>query len=370
MTREPDRRAIAPGRVYAEGVASGRWADDPAQRVALIQFDRIHRALHPRLGSGLLDRLRSRIGAPSIPRGLYLWGGVGRGKTFLVDLFYEHLPGTAKRRVHFHRFMGEIHGRLRALGDVRDPLVRVAADIAEQARVLCLDEFFISDIGDAMILGRLLERLFAEEVVLVTTSNTVPDQLYRDGLQRARFLPAIELIKEHCIVHRLESSTDYRLRTLTQAPVYHQPLSGSTHTAMQRFYEQLTCDTAREGQPLEINGRMIPAIDYCDGVAWLEYSALCEGPRSVADYIELARDFHTVLVARVPQFTAQSENEARRFIHLVDEFYDRNVNLILSAEVPLTELYRGNTLHAEFERTESRLIEMQSEAYLARAHQP
>jgi cell division protein ZapE len=160
------------------------------------------------------------------------------------------------------------------------------------------------------------------------------------------------------------------LRTLTQAPVYHAPLGSDADGAMQRFYEQLTCDTLREGDPLEINGRLIPAIDYCEGVAWLDYAALCEGPRSVADYIEIARDFHTVLVAHVPQFDALMENQARRFVHLVDEFYDRNVNLILSAAVPLTELYRGERLRGEFERTESRLIEMQSETYLARAHKP
>lgn len=370
MSRAADTRDIPPGRAYAEGVASGRWSDDPAQRAVLREFDRIFHALHPRLGSGLLDRLRARFSPPPVPRGLYLWGGVGRGKTFLVDLFYEHLPGSAKRRVHFHRFMGEVHARLKALGETRDPLVQVAADIAAEVRVLCLDEFFVSDIGDAMILGRLLEQLFEQDVVLVTTSNTVPDQLYRDGLQRARFLPAIALLNRHCVVHFMESSTDYRLRTLTQAPVYHHPLSGATEAAMQRFYEQLTCDTLREGAPLEINGRLIPAIDYCEGVAWLEYRALCEGPRSVADYIEIARDFHTVLVARVPQFDASMENEAKRFIHLVDEFYDRNVNLILSAAVPLDALYRGDKLRAEFERTESRLIEMQSEAYLARAHKP
>jgi cell division protein ZapE len=370
VSRAADRRDIPPGRAYAEGVSAGRWQDDPAQRAALREFDRIFHALHPRLGSGLLDRLRARLAPPPLPRGLYLWGGVGRGKTFLVDLFFEHLPGTAKRRVHFHRFMGEVHGRLKALGETRDPLVQVAADIAAEARVLCLDEFFVSDIGDAMILARLLERLFEEGVVLVTTSNTVPDQLYRDGLQRTRFLPAIALLNRHCAVHFMESSTDYRLRTLSQAQVYLQPLSGRTQATLQRLYEQLTCDTLREGAPLSINGRLIPTIDYCEGVAWLDYQALCEGPRSVADYIEIARDFHTVLLAQVPQFDASMDNQARRFVHLVDEFYDRNVNLILSAAVPLTELYRGDKLHAEFERTESRLIEMQSEAYLARAHRP
>jgi cell division protein ZapE len=368
VSRRADTRAIAPGSAYAEGVACGRWNDDPAQRAVLAEFDRLFHALQRPLTTGLLDRLRGRR-APPVP-GLYLWGGVGRGKTFLVDLFFEHLPLAGKRRIHFHRFMGEVHARLRELGQRPDPLLDVAAAYAADLRVLCLDEFFVSDIGDAMIIGRLLEALFARGVTLVTTSNTVPANLYRDGLQRARFLPAIALIERHCVVHRMASETDYRLRTLTQAPVYHQPLGSAADRALQDFYERLTADTFRDGEPLMVNERPIPAIDYCDGVAWFEFSALCEGPRSVADYIEIARDFHTVLLAHVPQFGGNDENAARRFVNLVDEFYDRNVNLILSAAAPLLELYRGEKLVHEFQRTGSRLIEMQSEAYLAREHRP
>lgn len=368
MSRAPDRRDIPPGRAWAEGVRAGRWQDDPAQREALRELDRIHLALHPHLGNRPWDRIRRWLRPPPLPRGLYLWGGVGRGKTFLMDLFFEHLPGQAKRRLHFHRFMAEVHGRLRVLGEVRDPLARVAADLAGQCRVLCLDEFFVSDIGDAMILGRLLERLFAEGVVLVTTSNTVPDQLYRDGLQRARFLPAIDLLHRHCVVHCMDRGVDYRLRALTRAPVYLCPLNGATEAALQRCYEALTCDTVHEPGELVVNGRSIPTVDHCEGVAWFEFRALCEGPRSVADYIEIARDYHTVLLAHVPVLDARRENEARRFIHLVDALYDHKVNLILSAEVPLDALYRGERLGPEFERTRSRLIEMQTEDYLARPH--
>jgi len=366
VSRRADTRPIAPGVAYAEGVASSRWNDDPAQRAALAEFDRIFLALQQPRPRGLLDRLRGRPAAPV--RGLYLWGGVGRGKTFLVDLFFEHLPLAGKRRVHFHRFMGEVHARLRELGQRADPLLDVAEGYARELRVLCLDEFFVSDIGDAMILGRLLEGLFARGVTLVTTSNTVPANLYRDGLQRARFLPAIALLERHCIVHCMASDTDYRLRTLTQAPVFHQPLGAAADRALQDFYERLTADTFRDGEPLVVNDRAIPAIDYCDGVAWFEFAALCEGPRSVADYIEIARDFHTVLLANVPQLGAGDENAARRFVNLVDEFYDRNVNLIVSAAAPLPDLYRGDKLQHEFQRTGSRLIEMQSEAYLAREH--
>jgi cell division protein ZapE len=370
LSRAADHRPLAPGLAYAEGVASGRWADDPAQRAALAEFDRIYQALLPAASPrGPLARLRARFAAPPAPpRGLYLWGGVGRGKTFLVDLFFDHLPLAGKRRVHFHRFMGEVQARLRALAGRSDPLQQVAEDYAAELRLLCLDEFFVSDIGDAMILARLLDGLFSRGVVLVTTSNTVPSRLYRDGLQRASFLPAIALLERHCVVHRLDSATDYRLRTLTRAPVYHHPLGPAADAALTDFYERLTADTEREGAPLLINERPIPAIDYSEGVAWFDFAALCDGPRSVADYIEIARDFHTVLLANIPSFDPLSENAARRFIHLVDEFYDRNVNLIVSAATPITALYRGERLGAEFQRTESRLIEMQSEAYLAREH--
>ncbi len=372
MIRAADTRPIAPGEAYAEGVSSGRWDNDPAQRAVLVEFDRIFTALQQPVERGLLDRFTDRLRGrgPRPVRGLYCWGGVGRGKTFLVDLFFEHLPIVEKRRVHFHRFMGEVHARLRAIGQRADPLQDVAEGYANEFRVLCLDEFFVSDIGDAMIVGRLLEALFARGVCLITTSNTVPANLYRDGLQRASFLPAIALIERHCVVHHMASQTDYRLRTLTQAPVYHYPLSAAADSALENFYERLTADTFRDGQPLLINERMIAAIDYCEGVAWFEFAALCEGPRSVADYIEIARDFHTVLLSRVPQFGVNDENAARRYVNLVDEFYDRNVNLILSAAVPLTALYVGDKLSHEFQRTQSRLIEMQSEAYLAREHRP
>ena len=368
MSRRADTRPIAPGSVYAEGVDAGRWNDDPAQRAVLVEFDRLFRALQTPPERSLLDRLRGKHSPPV--RGLYLWGGVGRGKTFLVDLFFEHLPISEKRRVHFHRFMGEVHSRLSALGERSDPLIDVADGYARELRVLCLDEFFVSDIGDAMIIGRLLDALFARGVSLITTSNTLPANLYRDGLQRARFLPAIALIEKHCVVYQMASTTDYRLRTLTQAPVYHSPLGALADTALQDFYERLTADTIRDGQPLIVNDRPIPAIDFCDGVAWFSFAALCEGPRSVADYIEVARDFHTVLLANVPRFTANDENAARRFVNLVDEFYDRNVNLILSADTAVTAIYAGDKLSHEFDRTISRLIEMQSETYLAREHRP
>jgi len=373
--RSGDDAAVpGPTAAYLAGVSAGRWQDDPAQRAVLAEFDRIHRELlqHGAAPGGLWQRLRDRLSGRREPavRGLYVWGGVGRGKTFLVDLFFEQLPIDGKRRVHFHRFMGEVHARMRALGECRDPLVEVAAGYADELRLLCLDEFFVSDIGDAMILGRLLEQLFGRGVVLVTTSNTRPAELYRDGLQRARFLPAIALLERHCVVHRMDSQTDYRLRTLTQAPVFHHPLDEASDRALRDLYARLTADSPPDDEPLLVNDRAIPAVARSEGVAWFDFAALCEGPRSVADYIELARDFHTVLLAGVPLLDGRRENEARRLVHLVDEFYDRNVNLVISAAAPITGLYRGDRLRGEFARTESRLIEMQSEDYLAREHRP
>jgi cell division protein ZapE len=349
-------------------VAAGRWRRDPAQESALREFQRIHEALAERAGRGWFAKLARQFSRDEIPRGLYLWGGVGRGKTFLMDLFYEQLPLAEKRRVHFHRFMLEVHAHIRELGEREDPLAEVAAGYAASLRVLCLDEFFVADIGDAMILARLLQQLFERGVVLVTTSNTAPPNLYRDGLQRARFVPAIALLERHCQVLHLQSPHDYRLRNLTQAPTYHHPLGLAAERALEACYVRLTADTVRDGEPLLVNGRAIPTVDSSEGVAWFEFAALCEGPRAAADYIEIARDFHTVLLANVPGFTRDNEDAALRFVHLIDELYDRNVNLILSAAAPPADLYRGEKHAHAFERTASRLIEMQSEAFLAREH--
>jgi cell division protein ZapE len=359
-----------PSTAYAAGVAAGRWQRDAAQERVLQELDRIHRDLVRAADAGVFSRIARHFGRGESIRGLYLWGGVGRGKTFLVDLFFEQLPLDAKRRVHFHRFMQEVHARIRDLGQRSDPLEEIAAGYAAQIRVLCLDEFFVADIGDAMLLGRLLDALFARGVVLVTTSNTPPENLYPDGLQRARFLPAIALLQRACAVRKIESATDYRLRSLTQAPTFHHPLGPQADAQIEACYVRLTADTIRDGEPLLINGRSIATVDSAEGVAWFEFEALCDGPRAVADYIEVARAFHTVLLADVPRFDPLNEDAALRFVHLVDELYDRNVNLIVTAAALPTELYRGKRHAAAFARTESRLIEMQSEAYLAREHRP
>ncbi len=364
----------APSARYLEGVAAHRWESDPTQLALLPEFDRMHAALciEPANGNGLLGRLKSLLGnePPEAVPGLYLWGTVGRGKTFLMDLFAASLPHGVALRRHFHRFMGEVHTHLRMLGEQQNPLVEVAAGLAARCRVLCLDEFLVNDIGDAMILSGLLDALFARGVSLVTTSNTAPADLYQGGLQRARFLPAIALIERHCHVVEMASSHDWRLRALTRAPVYLTPPGAEAHRALERIFAGQARGNVQEHGSAHINGREIPFVKRADDIAWFEFAALCEGPRAVADYIALARAVPAVIVANVPQFTIYSEDAAKRFVQLVDEFYDRHVKLVLSAAAPITELYDGERLRAEFGRTESRLIEMQSEEYLALEHRP
>ena len=365
---------LAPTARYLQGVAAHRWESDPTQLALLPEFDRMHAALcaPADAGGGLFGRLKSLLGnePPAAVPGLYLWGSVGRGKTFLMDLFVSSLaPGIALRR-HYHRFMGEVHESLRDLGHRQSPLTEVAAGLAAHCRVLCLDEFLVNDIGDAMILAGLLEALFARGVSLVTTSNTAPAELYPNGLQRARFLPAIALIEQHCRVVQMASSRDWRLRALAQAPVYLTPPGAEAQRAMERIFAHQASGAVVQDGMLPVNGRGIPFRKRADNILWFDFDALCDGPRAVADYIALAKAGPMVMISGVPQFTVYSDDAARRFVQLVDEFYDRHVKLVLSAAAPITELYDGERLRAEFGRTESRLIEMQSEEYLAREHRP
>jgi cell division protein ZapE len=355
---------------YQAGVAGGAWQDDPQQRKALAELTRIDEELRrqrpPRLWQRLIRGGRPRAGV----RGLYLHGGVGRGKTFVMDLFFDGLPIEGKQRLHFHRFMGRVHAELAQLKDMADPLALVAEHFAERARVLCFDEFFVSDIGDAMLLGRLLEHLFARGVTLVATSNVEPKSLYRDGLQRARFLPAIAAIEQHCKVMELTSPQDYRLRALSQAPIYHQPLGIAADQALEQAFARLSAAAADPRPAISVNDREIEVRRRAGDLIWFDFDALCRGARAAADYIEIAQSFATVILSGVPRFGVDDENEARRFVHLVDEFYDRSVKLILSADAAPTELYAGTRLRLEFQRTASRLIEMQSQAYLRREHRP
>jgi cell division protein ZapE len=373
LFRMSDTDLLAPSARYHEGVIAHRWESDPVQLAILPEFDRMHAALCRRTeanGNRLLGRLKSLLGnePPTAMPGLYLWGRVGRGKTFLMDLFVSSLPpGTVQRR-HYHRFMGEVHESLRMLDQRQRPLVEVAARLAARCQVLCLDEFLVSDIGDAMILANLFDALFDAGVALVTTSNTAPENLYRGGLQRARFLPAIDLLKRHCHVVEMASSHDWRLRALSQAPVYLTPPGAEAHRALERIFGDQAKGPVQQDVSVSLNGREIPVHKRAGNILWFDFAALCEGPRAVADYIALAKAGPAIIISNVPQFTVYSEDAAKRFVQLVDEFYDRHVKLVLSAAAPITELYDGERLRAEFGRTESRLIEMQSEEYLALEH--
>jgi cell division protein ZapE len=363
---------MTPGERHARDLERAGFRADPAQAEAVKLLDDLHaRLCQPRPQPSRLGRLLARLRGPARidpVKGLYMWGGVGRGKTYLMDLFHETLPFDDKLRMHFHRFMRRTHHELERLAGTSDPLQGVADGLAGEARVICFDEFFVSDITDAMILGELFDALFARGVTLVATSNVPPRDLYRDGLQRRRFLPAIDLIERHTRVLEMDGGIDHRLRALEQAELYHHPLDEGAETSLARSFDSLAPEPGTDDVEIEIEGRPIRARKLADDVAWFDFAELCDGPRSQNDYIELAREFHAVLVSGVPQFGVATEDQARRFISLVDEFYDRGVKLILSARVPITELYAGQRLVFEFERTQSRLLEMQSHDYLARVH--
>ncbi|WP_345781308.1 cell division protein ZapE [Pseudoxanthomonas sp.] len=358
---------LLPSQRYAQGAREGKWSDDRAQHAALAELDRIHIGLCDDDQDGFLDRLSAFWKKPQAVRGLYFWGGVGRGKTFLVDLFYDGLPVKQKRRTHFHRFMRDIHEKLHEHAGQSDPLARIAQDWKDSLRVLVLDEFFVTDIGDAMLLGRLTERLFAQGVTLVTTSNTAPENLYKDGLQRDRFLPAIAALQKHCVVLYAEGEQDYRLRALTRSPVYRTPLDAGADAWLAQRWQELAGDPAQAGE-IEIEGRAIALRGRGKDIAWFDFSELCEGPRSATDYIELSREFHTLLIGGIPHFDRKNEDAARRFVNLIDEVYDRHVKLVCSADTSPVELYAGTRLAGAFERTASRLIEMQSAEYLGTPH--
>ncbi|HQQ62292.1 MAG TPA: cell division protein ZapE [Pseudomonadales bacterium] len=359
---------MTPIERYQHDLLRPDFVADAAQKMAVDHLQRLYDDLLAQASGGLLSSLFRRNKKPC--RGLYFWGGVGRGKTYLMDTFFEALPFEKKLRLHFHRFMRRVHQEIRTLKDQENPLEIVADRIAGEARILCFDEFFVSDIADAMILGNLMEKLFARGVSLVATSNIVPDRLYENGLQRERFLPAIAVLKAHVEVVNVDGGTDYRLRTLTQAKLYHWPLDDEAEQSLARSFTALSAVAGHDNVDLEVEGRIIHARKEADDVAWFDFRALCDGPRSQNDYIELAREYHTVLLSGIPALHAGIDDQVRRFINLVDEFYDRNVKLVISAEQSLEKLYSGGRLNFEFQRTQSRLLEMQSHEYLAREHRP
>jgi cell division protein ZapE len=359
---------------YEHELGRRGFVADPAQREAVLHTQALYESLvaERRRRAALLARLRRRLGgAQEVPfPGLYLWGGVGRGKTWIVDSFFQCLPFEEKLRLHFHRFMRHVHQDLKAQGRRRDPLKYVADRLAARALVLCVDEFHVSDITDAMLLGGLLEALFRRGVTLVATSNEAPDQLYRDGLQRQRFVPAIELLQRRTRVVRVDGGVDYRMRYLDHARIWHCGLGQAADEALNRHFEHLAPEEGSRSTTIEIEGRRIPIVRRADSVVWFDFSAICGGPRSALDYIEIARQFQTVLISNIPVLDEADSDPARRFITLVDELYDRNVRLVASAAAMPDALYRGRRLAAPFRRTASRLVEMQSREYLSRGHSP
>ncbi|MFT7559840.1 MAG: cell division protein ZapE [Flavobacteriales bacterium] len=359
---------------YMHDIAEHGFLSDDSQlhAVKALNAFRERLCLHENSRANWLARMGVRLGVNEIScvKGLYLWGGVGRGKTYLMDLFYESLPFERKLRTHFHRFMRSIHAELKMLKGTTDPLEQVAELFSKRYRVICFDEFFVVDITDAMILANLLDGLFRRGVSLVATSNIAPAGLYENGLQRARFLPAITLLERHTDIVNVDGGTDYRLRTLKQAPLYYFPCGVQSRLDVQTCFDKL-CGAAAQLEhdvELEVEGRCIDMHRRSDDLAWFDFYALCDGPRSQIDYIEIAREFHTVIISNVPFMGEKNDDQARRFIYLVDEFYDRGVKLILEAEAHFTGLYSGGRLAFEFERTVSRIQEMQSEMYLAREH--
>jgi len=363
---------LSPLQRYLQDLDKEGFVKDAAQKKAVDKLQTLYENLirdeeeRIKQASAWFNKFTRK--KPEPVKGLYFWGGVGRGKTYLMDNFYESLPFKQKMRIHFHRFMQRVHHELNTLNDQSDPLVIVAKRLSEEARIICFDEFFVSDIGDAMILGGLMGELFKNGVSLVCTSNIVPDGLYENGLQRARFLPAIELVKKYTDVVNVDGGNDYRLRTLEQAELYHHPLDEIAKINLEKYFKQLAVEAGSHNLDLEINGRALKAHRHADDIVWFDFKELCDGPRSQNDYIEIAREFHAVIISDVPQLSVDTDDQARRFVNMVDEFYDRSVKVIISAEAPIHELYLGGKLSFEFERTESRLLEMQSHAYLEKAH--
>jgi cell division protein ZapE len=368
---------LSPLDKYTQDLTRDDFLFDAAQENAVNNLQRLYEDLQnkPLAVTGfkkVFNRWKRIVAKSEVKplKGIYFWGGVGRGKTYLVDTFFDCLPFENKTRVHFHRFMHRVHEELKTLSGQADPLKIIAKRFADETCIICFDEFFVSDITDAMILGTLFEELFAHNVTLVATSNIVPDQLYRNGLQRERFLPAIKLINQHCDVINVDSGVDYRLRTLEQAEIFHFPLDKEAEENLNHYFKQLSVEAGHQGKVIEINHRPLATIQESDGVVHFEFATLCESARSQGDYMELSRIYHTVLLANVTQMGSDNDDATRRFIALVDEFYERNVKLIISAEVALESLYIDGRLVFEFKRCLSRLQEMQSHDYLASEHLP
>lgn len=358
---------MTPLSLYQSYINSQRIQSDPFQRQAIVVLDDLYHSLirNKKWSHRLFKRLFQ-----DAEKGVYMWGGVGRGKTFLMDLFYASLPFEQKTRLHFHRFMQMVHSELKRHQGVEDPLVKIAKAFAKQYYILCFDEFHVSDIADAMILGELFKALFYEGVVIVATSNIEPNDLYHNGLAREKFLPTIDLIYQHMQVMHMAGIHDYRLQYLSQSKCYHFPLNDEVQAELERAFHRLTLDQNGHSQIVTLCEREVQTVRCADSVVWFTFETLCESARSSEDYIEIAHFFDTVILSGVKKMTSDNEAPAKRFMHLIDELYERHVTLIISAEVAIDSLYSGDRLKDFFARTQSRLVEMQSAEYLCLPHLP
>ncbi len=369
-----------PSTRYQQLSLSGHVAPDPSQLQALTQLDRLHHQLHSSThDDGLMRQLRQRIfkPKPDAIKGCYLCGGVGTGKTMLMDIFYQSLNENSVLRTHFHRFMADIHHKKRSLKHQQNPLAIIARNLAQSYRVICLDEFTISDITDAMLMASLLQGLFAQHCVLVTTSNTLISELYKGGLQRSRFLPAIQLLQKNMLTIQVDHGNDYRQEFLQDAGIYHYPADAAAIKRVGAVFRQLSGQTDSvavsmtdsAAHKIAINGREIAVVAVGSGVVWFDFNAIARTARSNLDFIEIARQFHSVIISNIPALGNNDNDAVRRLIELVDELYDRNVKLIVSSNARAETLYSGKRLAKPFQRTASRLVEMSSKEYLNRPHQ-
>ncbi|WP_180058803.1 cell division protein ZapE [Acinetobacter sp. YH12227] len=357
---------ISPAERYTQALASGQFLPDQEQAQAVHELDRVWQELIQRFKAS--KKAFRRFRRQTAPKGVYMWGGVGRGKTWLMDQFYESVPFRRKTRMHFHHFMQYVHRELNKLSGQRNPLELVADQIYKEAVVICFDEFFVSNVTDAMILSDLFQKLFTRGITLVATSNIAPDGLYKNGIHRDRFIPTIEMVKKNCVILNVDAGVDYRLRVLKQAQLFKSPLTHEHKLWMAQRFTALTQTQVQSQEAILINNRIVETIGHTEDVLWCEYSELCLKPRSPADFIEIANIYNTVLVSNVPHLTDYLSEGTRRFIYLVDEFYDRGVKLLLTSEDSIIDIYQGEKLAFEIERTRSRLLEMQSDDYLQTSH--
>lgn len=356
----------SPEQRYSEVLSSGEFLPDEEQGAAIHALDVLWQQLIQRYQNS--KKAFGRFRQSESPQGVYMWGGVGRGKTWIMDQFFEAVPFRRKMRLHFHHFMQRVHADLNSLKGQRDPLDTVADRIYKDAVVICFDEFFVSNVTDAMILSDLFQKLFERGITLVATSNIAPDGLYKNGIHRDRFLPAIDWIKKKCTVLNVDAGVDYRLRVLKQANLYVSPLTHDSEVWLANRFGALTLSSDYSEDPIMVNERPIQVRGHTEDVLWCDFTELCMKPRSPADYIELSNTYNTILLGKVPLLNDNIADATRRLIYLVDEFYDRRVKLLVTAQQSIIALYEGEKLAFEIERTRSRLLEMQSDDYLQAEH--